>query len=77
MTSTGVRPAQMTQAIVRGYDLPEPDQTHAVDMAGQRHPRLRPLEAAGTFDHTDIAAQQSRAWTSDRRDTALRTRSTS
>src|SRR3954466_12423043 len=28
--SAGVRHAQMTRAILRGYDLSEPDQTHAV-----------------------------------------------
>ncbi|MGW2857688.1 TetR/AcrR family transcriptional regulator, partial [Streptomyces sp. NPDC001215] len=32
--SAGVRHAQMTRAILRGYDLTEPDQTHAVRMLG-------------------------------------------
>lgn len=39
--SAGVRHTQTTRAILRGYDLAEPDQTHAVRMhAGQRLPRL-------------------------------------
>ena len=32
--SAGVRHAQMTRAILRGYELAEPDQTHAVRMLG-------------------------------------------
>ncbi|MFE3618219.1 TetR/AcrR family transcriptional regulator, partial [Streptomyces anulatus] len=32
--SAGVRHAQMTRAILRGYDLTEPDQTHAVRLLG-------------------------------------------
>ena len=32
--SAGVRHARMTRAILRGYDLTEPDQTHAVRLLG-------------------------------------------
>src|SRR5690242_13775073 len=32
--SAGVRHAQMTRALLRGYDLPEPEQTHAVRLLG-------------------------------------------
>ncbi|MBB6436133.1 AcrR family transcriptional regulator [Streptomyces candidus] len=74
--SAGVRHAQMTRAILRGYDLAEPDQTHAVRMLGSVFHGYASLEAAGAFDHTDIAAQQSWAWALDCLDTALRSRTT-
>ncbi|MFJ9775444.1 TetR/AcrR family transcriptional regulator [Kitasatospora sp. NPDC101157] len=74
--SAGVRHAQMTRAILRGYDLAEPAQTHAVRMLGSVFHGYASLEAAGAFDHTDVAAQQSWAWTLDCLDTVLRSWST-
>jgi len=74
--SAGVRHAQMTRAILRGYYLAEPDETHAVRMLGSVFHGYASLEAAGAFDHTDAAAQQSWAWTLDCLDTALRSRPT-
>src|SRR3954469_21645854 len=67
--SAGPRHAQLTRAILRGYDLTEPDQTHAVRMLGSVFHGYASLEAAGAFDHTDVAAQQSWAWTLDCLDT--------
>ncbi|MEE1820208.1 WHG domain-containing protein [Streptomyces sp. SP18ES09] len=76
LAGAGVRHARMTRAILRGYDLPEPDETHAVRMLGSVFHGYASLEAAGAFDHTDIGTQQSWAWTLDRLDAALRTRPT-
>ncbi|WP_399096068.1 TetR/AcrR family transcriptional regulator [Streptomyces sp. BBFR2] len=75
--SAGVRHAQMTRAILRGYDLAGPDQTHAVRMLGSVFHGYAALEASGAFDHTDVATEQSWAWTLDSLDLALRSRSAS
>lgn len=48
----GVRHAQMTRAILRGYDLKEPDQTHAVRLLGSFFHGYSSLELAGGFDHS-------------------------
>lgn len=74
--SAGVRHAQMTRAILRGYDLAEPDQTHAVRMLGSVFHGYASLEAAGGFSHTDVPSQDSWAWTLDSLDAALRRRAT-
>ncbi|MFB6533881.1 TetR/AcrR family transcriptional regulator [Streptomyces noursei] len=50
--SAGVRHAQMTRAILRGYDLPEPEQTHAVRMLGSVFHGYVSLELAGGFSHS-------------------------
>ncbi|MEU8928088.1 TetR/AcrR family transcriptional regulator [Kitasatospora sp. NPDC048545] len=70
--SAGVRHAQMTRAILRGYDLTEPEQTHAVRMLGSVFHGYISLEAAGGFSHTAVDAQQSWDWIIDSLDTLLR-----
>ncbi|MFB6818068.1 TetR/AcrR family transcriptional regulator [Streptomyces sp. NPDC056347] len=72
--SAGVRHAQMTRAILRGYDLSEPDQTHAVRMLGSVFHGYVDLEAAGGFDHTPVGSQQSWEWVLESLDALLRTR---
>ncbi|MFI9328334.1 TetR/AcrR family transcriptional regulator [Kitasatospora sp. NPDC052868] len=74
--SAGVRQAQMTRAILRGYDLAEPDQTHAVRMLGGMVHGYIGLELAGGFAHTAVDPQQSWDWIVDSLDTLLRTRAT-
>ncbi|MFF0833178.1 MULTISPECIES: TetR/AcrR family transcriptional regulator [unclassified Streptomyces] len=59
--SAGGRHAQMTRAILRGYDLTEPDQTHAVRLLGSVFHGYVDLEAAGGFSHSAPDSQQS--WT--------------
>ncbi|WP_019073631.1 TetR/AcrR family transcriptional regulator [Streptomyces hokutonensis] len=59
--SAGVRHAQMTRAILRGYDLAEPHQTHAVRLLGSVFSGFVGLETAGGFDHSAPDAQAS--WT--------------
>ncbi|WP_030266874.1 TetR/AcrR family transcriptional regulator [Streptomyces sp. NRRL B-24484] len=72
--SAGVRHAQMTRAILRGYDLAEPDQTHAVRMLGSVFHGYVSLEAAGGFSHTPVDPQQSWDWIVDSLDAMLRSR---
>ncbi|MEU9050722.1 WHG domain-containing protein [Streptomyces sp. NPDC048384] len=50
--SAGVRHAQMTRAILRGYDLTEPDATHAVRLLGSVFHGYSSLESAGGFSHS-------------------------
>ncbi|MFE3316921.1 TetR/AcrR family transcriptional regulator [Nocardia sp. NPDC059195] len=72
--SAGVRHAQMTRAILRGYDLTEPDQTHAVRLLGSVFHGYVTLELAGGFSHTAVDSQQSWEWVVDSLDILLRTR---
>ncbi|MBF9068665.1 TetR/AcrR family transcriptional regulator [Streptacidiphilus fuscans] len=72
--SAGVRHAQMTRALLRGYHLTEPDQTHAVRMLGGLVHGFLELETAGGFSHTPVAAEESWAWTVDSLDAMLRAR---
>ncbi|ONK13417.1 TetR/AcrR family transcriptional regulator [Streptomyces sp. MP131-18] len=50
--SAGGRHAQMTRAILRGYDLTEPDQTHAVRLLGSVFHGYVSLELGGGFSHS-------------------------
>ncbi|MFF5302978.1 TetR/AcrR family transcriptional regulator [Streptomyces sp. NPDC013161] len=72
--SAGVRHSQMTRAILRGYDLAEPDQTHAVRMLGGVFHGYVSLELAGGFDHSAPDARESWAWIIDSLDALLRNR---
>lgn len=59
--SAGVRHAQMTRAILRGYDLTEPDQTHAVRLLGSVFHGYTSLETGGGFSHSAPDSEES--WT--------------
>ncbi|MDF3299216.1 TetR/AcrR family transcriptional regulator [Streptomyces tropicalis] len=59
--SAGVRHAQMTRAILRGYDLTEPDQTHAVRLLGSVFHGYVSLEMGGGFSHSAPDTQET--WT--------------
>ncbi|GGX85367.1 transcriptional regulator [Streptomyces minutiscleroticus] len=72
--SAGVRHAQMTRAILRGYDLTEPEQTHAVRLLGSVCHGYVSLEAAGGFSHSAPDSQESWAWVVDSLDALLRGR---
>ncbi|MFF4211313.1 TetR/AcrR family transcriptional regulator [Streptomyces sp. NPDC001796] len=69
--SAGGRHAQMTRAILRGYDLTEPDQTHAVRLLGSVFHGYVSLEAAGGFSHSAPDSQESWTWILDRLDALL------
>ncbi|MFG2682140.1 TetR/AcrR family transcriptional regulator [Streptomyces sp. NPDC048392] len=60
-SSAGVRHAQMSRAILRGYDLAEPHQTHAVRLLGSVFSGYVGLESAGAFSHSAPDPQES--WT--------------
>ncbi|WP_127940724.1 TetR/AcrR family transcriptional regulator [Nonomuraea polychroma] len=74
-SSAGPRHAEMMRAILRGYDLPEPDQTDAVRFLGSTFHGYVSLEMAGGFRHTPRDADASWAWALDTLDIALRNRS--
>ncbi|MER5946849.1 WHG domain-containing protein [Streptomyces sp. NPDC001904] len=59
--SAGVRHAQMTRALLRGYDLTEPDQTHAVRLLGSVFHGYVSLEMGGGFSHS--APDSDETWT--------------
>ncbi|MFJ4846435.1 MULTISPECIES: TetR/AcrR family transcriptional regulator [unclassified Streptomyces] len=59
--SAGVRHAQMTRALLRGYDLAEPDRTHAVRLLGSVFNGYVGLEAGGAFSHSAPDTQET--WT--------------
>ncbi|WP_055567619.1 TetR/AcrR family transcriptional regulator [Streptomyces atriruber] len=57
----GGRHAEMTRAILRGYELTEPDQTHAVRLLGSVFHGYVSLELAGGFSHSAPDSQET--WT--------------
>ena len=70
--SAGVRHAQMMRAILRGYDLAEPDQTHAVRLLGSVFHGYVSLELTGSFSHSSPGSQQSWLRIQDALDALLR-----
>ncbi|MEW2116829.1 TetR/AcrR family transcriptional regulator [Streptomyces sp. NPDC005474] len=70
--SAGVRHAQMTRAILRGYDLTEPDQTHAVRLLGSVFHGYVSLETAGGFSHSAPDSDETWTRTLDALDALLR-----
>lgn len=59
--SAGPRHAEMALAVLRGYDVPEPDRTHAVRLLGATVRGFVELELAGAFDHTPPPAPDAAA----------------
>lgn len=70
--SAGVRHARMTRAILRGYDLAEPDQTHAVRLLGSVFHGYVSLELGGGFSHSAPDTQETWTRTLDALDALLR-----
>ena len=70
--SAGPRHAAMSRAVLRGYDLTEPDQTHAVRLLGSVFHGYVSLELAGGFDHSTPDAQASWTRILDALDTLLK-----
>ncbi|HEY8986430.1 MAG TPA: WHG domain-containing protein [Streptomyces sp.] len=57
--SAALRHSRMMRAILRGYDLTEPDETHAVRLIGSVFHGYVSLEAAGGFAHSEPDARES------------------
>ncbi|MGW7436250.1 TetR/AcrR family transcriptional regulator [Streptomyces sp. NPDC054849] len=57
--SAGVRHARMARAVLRGYDLTEPDQTHAVRLLGSVFHGYIGLELGGGFSHSAPDTQET------------------
>ncbi|SBT54892.1 TetR/AcrR family transcriptional regulator [Micromonospora narathiwatensis] len=72
--SAGGRHAQLTRAILRGYDLTEPDQTHAVRLLGSVFHGYVSLELGGGFEHSAPDTAQTWEWIMDALDALLRSR---
>jgi AcrR family transcriptional regulator len=70
--SAGPRHTELTRALLRGYDLPEPDETDAVRLLGAAIHGFVSLETAGAFRHTPRDADASWAWALDTLDLALK-----
>ncbi|GII51931.1 transcriptional regulator [Planotetraspora thailandica] len=70
--SAGGRHAQMTRAILRGYDLTEPDQTHAVRLLGSVFHGYVSLEMGGGFSHSAPDTQETWSRVMDALDALLR-----
>ncbi|MFG2570080.1 TetR/AcrR family transcriptional regulator [Streptomyces sp. NPDC048567] len=70
--SAGLRHSRMTRAILRGYDLDEPEQTHAVRLLGSVFHGFTTLEAQGGFSHSVPDSQESWSRTLDALDALLR-----
>lgn len=68
----GGRHAQMTRAILRGYDLTEPDETHAVRLLGSVFHGYVSLELGGGFSHSAPDTQQTWSRVLDALDALLR-----
>ncbi|GAB3458045.1 TetR/AcrR family transcriptional regulator [Streptomonospora sediminis] len=70
--SAGMRHARMTRAILRGYDLAEPEQTHAVRLLGSVFHGYVSLEMGGGFSHSAPDTDETWARTLDAVDALLR-----
>ncbi|WP_415952881.1 TetR/AcrR family transcriptional regulator [Streptomyces sp. KLOTTS4A1] len=70
--SAGMRHAQMMRALLRGYELAEPEQTHAVRLLGSVFHGYVSLELSGGFSHSSPDASVSWLRIVDALDTMLR-----
>ncbi|MBR8743824.1 TetR/AcrR family transcriptional regulator [Nocardiopsis sp. MG754419] len=70
--SAGPRISQMTRAILRGYELEEPDRTHAVRLLGGVFHGYVDLEMSGGFDHSSPDSDQTWVRSLDALDSLLR-----
>ncbi|BFV56220.1 TetR/AcrR family transcriptional regulator [Kitasatospora sp. CMC57] len=73
LTSAAGKHSAMTRAILRGYQLAEPDQTDAVRLLGSTFHGYVTLEQAGAFGHTARDSQASWSRILDALDVLLRT----
>ncbi|XVU29804.1 TetR-like C-terminal domain-containing protein [Actinoplanes sp. CA-054009] len=60
-TTAGPRHSEMMRAVLRGYDLNDEDQVHAVRLLGSTFHGFVSLELSGSFDHSTPGSEVS--WT--------------
>ncbi|WP_187370163.1 TetR/AcrR family transcriptional regulator [Streptomyces boluensis] len=70
--SAGPRHARMSRALLRGYELSEPDETHAVRLLGSVFHGFVSLETVGGFSHSAPDAGETWPWILDALDALLR-----
>ncbi|MGA5795672.1 TetR/AcrR family transcriptional regulator [Streptomyces cellulosae] len=70
--SAGARHAKMTRALLRGYDLDEPDQTHAVRLLGSVFHGYVSIEMGGGFSHSAPDTEETWSRVLDALDALLR-----
>ncbi|MFY7068217.1 TetR/AcrR family transcriptional regulator [Nocardiopsis changdeensis] len=68
----GPRHARMTRAVLRGYDLPGAEETHAVRLLGATLHGYVSLEMGGGFDHSAPDTEATWSRTIDALDSLLR-----
>ncbi|CAM5733170.1 TetR/AcrR family transcriptional regulator OS=Streptomyces tendae OX=1932 GN=F3L20_20555 PE=4 SV=1 [Streptomyces tendae] len=73
MAGAGVRHSRMTRALLRGYDLDEPDQTHAVRLLGSVFHGYVSIEIGRRLDHSAPDTQETWSRVLDALDVLLRT----
>ncbi|MFE6691557.1 TetR/AcrR family transcriptional regulator [Streptomyces sp. NPDC057743] len=74
--SAAPKHSHMLRAILRGYDLAEPDQTHAVRLLGSVIHGYISLEAAGGFHHSAPDTQETWSWLLHHLDALLKSQAT-
>jgi AcrR family transcriptional regulator len=70
--SAAPRNSELLRAVLRGYDLPEEEQTHAVRLLGAAFHGYASLELAGGFDHSSPESHHSWSRALDALDALLR-----
>lgn len=70
--SAGVVHARLIRALLRGYELTEPDQTHAVRLLGSVFHGYVTQETGGSFDHSAPGTQETWERVLDAVDSLLR-----
>ena len=70
-SSAGPRHAAMARAVLIGYDVAEPDRTHAVRLLGSVIRGFVDLELGGSFEHSEPDAESSWRRSLDALDTLL------
>ncbi|GAA0393657.1 TetR/AcrR family transcriptional regulator [Micromonospora gifhornensis] len=75
--SAGPRHSQLARAVLRGYHLGEPEQTHAVRLLGSVFHGFASLDLGGAFSHSVPDSEESWSWTLDALDALLSSQSPS
>ena len=72
LVKAGRRHSELTRAVLRGYELPEPAQTDAIRLLGSVYHGYVTLELAGSFGHSSPTSDESWPRVLDALDSLLR-----